>query len=71
MLDRLLNTALWLTVMGMISTSAAAALIVGYHGLFNICAGRYHGGAFAVAVGVALAGSSYVLFRHCNDLIDR
>src|SRR5437660_8957493 len=35
MLDRLLNGALWLTVMGMITASAGAAIILAYRGLFT------------------------------------
>lgn len=71
MFDRLLNSALWLVVMGMISATAGGSLILGYRGLFNLCAGRYPGGAIAVATGLVLAAGTYLLCRHCNDLIDR
>ena len=71
MFDRLLSSALWLTVMGMISATAGASLILGYRGLFNLCAGRYPGGAIAVASGIVLASAAYLLCRHCNDLMDR
>jgi hypothetical protein len=71
MLDRLLNGALWLAVMGLITATAGASLLLGYRGLFNLCAGRYPSGGIAVGVGLALAGASYLLCRHGNDLMDR
>ena len=71
MFDRLLNSALWLTVMGMISISGGAALLLGYRGLFSLCAGHYNTGAISVAIGTGLAGGTYLLCRHCNDLMDR
>jgi hypothetical protein len=71
MFDRLLNGALWLTVMGMITATAAAGLLLSYRGLFDVCAGRIPGGAVAVLVGITLGGASYMLARNCNDLMDR
>lgn len=71
MLDRLLNGALWLMVMSLITSTAGAALILGYRGIFTLCAGRYPGGATSLAAGVGLAVASYLLSRHGNDLMDR
>jgi hypothetical protein len=71
MFDRLLNGALWLAVMGMITATTGAALILGYRGLFTLCAGRYPAGSVTVAAGVGLAAASYLLCRHGNDLMDR
>ena len=71
MFDRFLNSALWLTVMAMITATAAAGLVLSYKGLFDLCAARYSGGGAAVCVGIALGGASYLLARHCNDLMDR
>jgi hypothetical protein len=71
MLDRLLNGILWLTIMALITSTAGAALILGYRGVFGLCAGRYPTGGVALAVGVALAGGSYLLCRNANDLMDR
>jgi hypothetical protein len=71
MFDRLLNSALWLTVMALITFTAGAALILGYRGMFNLCTGRYPTGGVAVAVGALLAGASFLLARNGNDLMDR
>jgi hypothetical protein len=71
MLDRLLNSALWLVVMGMIFASAGTALLLAYRGLFNLCNARYPLGAVAIAAGSLLAAGSFLLCRHCNDLMDR
>jgi hypothetical protein len=71
MLDRLLNSALWLVVMGLISLTAIFSLLLGFRGLFNVCAGRYPAGGLTVMLGVILAGGSFLLCRYCNDLMDR
>ena len=71
MLDRLLNTALWMTVMGMITATGGAALILAYRGTLNLCATKYPLGATAILAGTVLGGASYLLCRHCNDLMDR
>ena len=71
MFDRLLNGALWLAVMGMITATAGAALILAYRGLFTLCTGRYPAGSIAITGGIALAMASYLLCRHGNDLMDR
>ena len=71
MFDRLLNSALWLTVMALITFTAGAALILGYRGMFNLCTGRYPTGGAAVAVGALLAAASFLLARNGNDLMDR
>jgi hypothetical protein len=71
MFDRLLNGGLWLAVMGLITASAGAALMLAYRGLFNLCAGRYRAGSATVAAGIGLAAASYLLCRHGNDLMDR
>lgn len=71
MLDCLLNSALWLTVMSMITGAAAGALMLSYRGLFDLCAARYTPGSIALASGVLLGFASYVLARNANDLIDR
>jgi hypothetical protein len=71
MFDRLLNSALWLTVMAMIAFSGGAALMLVYRGFFNLCMGRYPAGAIVLSAGAALAGASYLLARNGNDLMDR
>jgi hypothetical protein len=71
MLDRFLNGALWFAVMVLISASAIGALLLSYHGLFDICAHRYHSGGSSVTIGVFLGIGSYLLARNANDLMDR
>ena len=71
MFNRMLSGALWLVVVGMITATAGAALILGYRGVFDLCAGRLNVGSITLAIGVALAGGSYLLARHGNDLMDR
>lgn len=71
MLDRLLNSALWLTVMSMITGAAAGALLLSYRGLFDLCATRYTPGSIALTSGILLGCASYLLARNANDLIDR
>lgn len=71
MFDRLLNSALWLTVMAMITATAAAGLVLSYKGIFDLCVARYPGGSAAILTGIILGGASYLLCRHCNDLMDR
>ena len=57
--------------MGMIFSTAGIALILGYRGLFNLCNARYPLGAIAIVIGSLLAAGSFLLCRHCNDLMDR
>ena len=71
MLDRLLNSALWLIIMGLITGTSGSALILAYRGIFNLCVGKYPVGSIAILLGIVLGGVSYLLCRHCNDLIDR
>jgi hypothetical protein len=71
MFDRLLNSALWLTVMALITFTAGTALILVYRGLFNLCIGRYPSGGAAVGVSIVFAAASYILARNGNDLMDR
>ena len=71
MFDRLLNSALWLVIMGMISLASAFSLILAYRGTLNLCIGKYPSGAMAILVGTLLGAASFLLCRHSNDLIDR
>ena len=71
MFDRLLNSALWLIIMGMITAASGSALILAYRGILSLCVGKYPVGGMAILIGVALGGTSFLLCRHCNDLIDR
>jgi hypothetical protein len=71
MLDRLLSSALWITVMGLIMFTAGGSLLVGCRGLFGLFAGHYPAGVGMLCGGVLLGGTSYYLCRYCNDLIDR
>jgi hypothetical protein len=71
MFDRLLNSALWLTVMALITFTAGTALILVYRGLFDVCIGRYRSGGVAVGVSVIFASASFILARNGNDLMDR
>jgi hypothetical protein len=71
MLDRFLNGALWLTVMSMITGTAAGSLGLSYRGLFELCATRYAWGGIALGAGMLLGLASYLLARNANDLIDR
>jgi len=71
MLDRLLNSALWLTIMSLITGTAAGGLTLCYRGLFDLCAARYTSGSVALGAGMLLGLASYLLARNANDLIDR
>jgi hypothetical protein len=71
MLDRLLNGALWLTVMTLITATAGAALILSYRGIFTLCANQYRNGATLLGTGAILGLACYLLSRHGNDLMDR
>ena len=71
MFDRLLNSALWFIVMGMITATSASALILAYRGTLNLCVGKYPGGSVAILAGTLLGAATFLLCRHCNDLIDR
>lgn len=71
MLDRLLNSALWMIIMGMITATFGSAIILNYRGMLNLCVGKYPAGSVAILAGTLLGGASFLLCRHCNDLIDR
>jgi hypothetical protein len=71
MSDRLLTGTLWVLVMGMIAVTAGAGLILGYRGVFAMCAGAFLKGGITIGVGMILAGGSYLLARNGNDLMDR
>jgi hypothetical protein len=71
MLDRLLNSALWLTVMALITFTAGASLILIYRGLYDLFMRRYPTGGAAIALGIVFAGASFLLARNGNDLMDR
>ena len=71
MLDRFLSGVLWLLVMTMISVVGGAALVFGYQGVFNLCAGKTPSGCFALGLGLVLAIGAFMLCRHGNDLMDR
>ena len=71
MLDRLLNSVLWLIIMGMITATSSSALILTYRGMLNLCVSKYPAGSAALLAGTLLFGASFLLCRHCNDLIDR
>ena len=71
MFDRLLNVFLWLVVMGLITSTAGSALILGYRGTFILCTGRYPTGVMAIGLAALLASASYILCRNGNDLMDR
>ena len=71
MLDRLLHSALWIAVMGLITATALSALALCYHGMFDLCAARFPAGSTGVGAGLLLILGCYSLARHGNDLMDR
>ena len=71
MLDRIVYGALWLTVMGLIMCSAAAALLVGCRGMFAVFARHYPGGIAMIGSGILLGTTTYFLCRYGDDLMDR
>jgi hypothetical protein len=71
MLDRVLNSALWMIVMGLIAGTAAGSLLMASAAVMALCTNHYPDGGVKLLVAVALAAFSYVLCHHANDLMDR
>jgi hypothetical protein len=69
MTDRLLNSAWWLTVMGMICAAAATALFVGYRGIFDLLAQRWSNGMTCLIISACAAFGAYQLCRYRNELL--
>src|SRR5260221_6771493 len=70
MSDRLLNGALWLLVMGMITATAGAVVNLGYRRVFAVCAGFFLQGGDTGRIGIFFSGGSYLLARHGHDLLE-
>jgi hypothetical protein len=67
--ERLLNSTWWMAVMTMISATGAAALAIGYRGVFDLLAGRYHAGATCLGISLACGLASGALCKYRNDLL--
>jgi hypothetical protein len=71
MIDRMIQRAMWLTVMGLIAAAAIGALILCYRGIYELCSRNLAVAAALIAPGVGLAIGSYLMARCGNDLMDR
>jgi hypothetical protein len=69
MSERIINSTWWLTVMGMICLSAAATLLLGYRGVFDLLAGRFEAGGASVTISLFCGVGSWALCRYRNDLL--
>jgi len=70
-LDRMIQGAIWLAVMGLITSAAAGAILLCYSGLYQLCLKKTFVAVTLILPGIMLALASYMM-AHCgNDLIDR
>jgi hypothetical protein len=69
MTDRLINSAWWIMVMGLICTVAVAGLFLGYRAMFDFFAGRWDAGLVGIVAGFACAGGTVLLCRHRDELV--
>jgi hypothetical protein len=67
----MLNRLLWLSIIGLIMSTAMLSLYMGYSGVYSLCAGRLTAGGWAIAAGVGLAIGCGFLTRNGDDLMDR
>ena len=70
MMDRLLSTALNLTVVSLTGAVAAGSVVLGYWGLLQTLQGQVRVGPVEITVGVGLAVGAWLLARNRNDLAD-
>jgi len=70
-MNRVLNSLLWGSVMGLLLVAASGSLYLGYWGLLALMGGDVVGAAGPLAVSVLLATAACLLGRHSDDLIDR
>jgi hypothetical protein len=70
-LDRMIRGAIWLAVMGLITSAAAGAILLCYTGLYQLCLKNILVAGTLILPGILLALASYMMARCGNDLIDR
>jgi hypothetical protein len=70
-LDRMIQSAIWLAVMGLITSAAAGAILLCYTGLYQLCLKNISVAATLIVPGILLGLASYMMARCGNDLIDR
>lgn len=71
MIDRILYSTLNLTIMTLIMTLSAAALICGHTGVLRLLSGAAPAGGTLLAVAAALGLFATFMIRNRNDLADR
>jgi hypothetical protein len=71
LLDRMIQSAIWLCIMGLITSAAAGALLLCYTGLYQLCLKKTLVAATWILPGIVLGLASYWMARCGNDLIDR
>ncbi len=69
MTDRLLNSAWWATVMGMILSAAGVAMFGACNGVFDLIGQRYGSGIPQLLLATVAAIAALQLCRYRNDLM--
>jgi hypothetical protein len=69
MSDRIINSALWLTIMGMVCFMACGGLIIGYCSLYQLAAMQWKPGLIGVAAATLCFCLTMVMCRHREDLV--
>lgn len=69
MTDRIINSAWWISVMGLICVVGVAGMYLVYRSLFDVLAGRWMAAMIGVTVGVGCAVGTVALCRHRDELV--
>ena len=70
MTDSILRGGTRATIVSLIGTTGAAALVFAYQAIFELIAARWSDAAARGAIGGVLACASYLIVRYRDDLID-
>ncbi len=71
MLDRILASSLWLSVLVLICATGCLSLIFGFAGTRSLLLGHSTGGATAILGACLLGWACHCLCRHAPDLMDQ
>jgi hypothetical protein len=71
MLDRLLQSLLWLSVMGLIMVCGGASVFCGYNALLRLLSRHLDEACPSLLIGVGFVIATWMLCRHADELMDR
>lgn len=69
MTDRIVQSAWWMVVMGMVLATGTMAMVFGARGIFELIAARWTTGAISEAAAIIAALATLQLCRLRNDLL--